>query len=91
MPASRGRRKGGKVARISQLYARPELTISFEFFPPKTPEAETTLFHETVPALKGLGASFFSVTYGAGGGTRDTTLRWSTAFAASSASRPWRT
>jgi methylenetetrahydrofolate reductase (NADPH) len=61
--------------RISQLYARPELTISFEFFPPKTPEAETTLFHETVPALNGLGASFFSVTYGAGGGTRDTTLR----------------
>jgi methylenetetrahydrofolate reductase (NADPH) len=61
--------------RISQLYGRPEPTISFEFFPPKTPEAETALFHETVPALKQLGPSFISVTYGAGGGTRDTTLR----------------
>ena len=33
------------------------------------------LFQETVPALKKLGPSFISVTYGAGGGTRDTTLR----------------
>jgi len=61
--------------RISQLYSRPGPTISFEFFPPKTAEAEALLFRETVPTLKGLGASFFSVTYGAGGGTRDTTLR----------------
>jgi methylenetetrahydrofolate reductase (NADPH) len=61
--------------RISQLYTRPQPTLSFEFFPPKTAEAETLLFHETVPALKNLGASFISVTYGAGGGTRDTTLR----------------
>jgi methylenetetrahydrofolate reductase (NADPH) len=61
--------------RIRDLYARPEPTLSFEFFPPKTAEAEATLFRETVPALKGLGASFISVTYGAGGGTRDTTLR----------------
>jgi methylenetetrahydrofolate reductase (NADPH) len=61
--------------RISQLYARPGPTVSFEFFPPKTAEAEAILFRETVPALKVLGASFISVTYGAGGGTRDTTLR----------------
>jgi methylenetetrahydrofolate reductase (NADPH) len=61
--------------RIAQLYAQPEPTISFEFFPPKTDEAEATLFHETVPALKRLGPSFCSVTYGAGGGTRDRTLR----------------
>jgi methylenetetrahydrofolate reductase (NADPH) len=61
--------------RISQLYSRPQPTLSFEFFPPKTAEAETLLFHETVPALRELGASFISVTYGAGGGTRDTTLR----------------
>lgn len=50
-------------------------TISFEFFPPKTLEAEETLFAEVVPALKALGPSFFSVTYGAGGGTRASTLR----------------
>jgi methylenetetrahydrofolate reductase (NADPH) len=61
--------------RISQLYTRPGPAISFEFFPTKTAEAEATLFRDTVPALKELGASFISVTYGAGGGTRDTTLR----------------
>jgi methylenetetrahydrofolate reductase (NADPH) len=61
--------------RIPALYAQPEPTISFEFFPPKTDEAEQALFHETVPALKRLGPAFISVTYGAGGGTRDRTLR----------------
>jgi methylenetetrahydrofolate reductase (NADPH) len=61
--------------RIRDLYARPEPTVSFEFFPPKSLEDESTLFTETVPALKRLGPSFISVTYGAGGGTRDTTLR----------------
>ena len=61
--------------RIPELYARPDPTISFEFFPPKTDEAEATLFRETVPALKALGPAFISVTYGAGGGTRDRTLR----------------
>jgi methylenetetrahydrofolate reductase (NADPH) len=61
--------------RIRDLYARPGTTISFEFFPPKTAEAEQALFDETVPRLKSLGPSFISVTYGAGGGTRATTLR----------------
>lgn len=61
--------------RIRELYDRPEPTISFEFFPPKSPEAEETLFRDTVPALKKLGPAFISVTYGAGGGTRDSTLR----------------
>jgi methylenetetrahydrofolate reductase (NADPH) len=61
--------------RIPELYARSEPTISFEFFPPKTDEAEATLLRETVPALARLGPSFISVTYGAGGGTRDRTLR----------------
>ncbi|MER3441708.1 MAG: methylenetetrahydrofolate reductase [NAD(P)H] [Gemmataceae bacterium] len=61
--------------RIAELYARPGLTISFEFFPPKSDEAETVLFTGTLPALKRLGPSFVSVTYGAGGSTRDKTLR----------------
>ncbi len=61
--------------RIAELYARPEPTISFEFFPPPTEEAEATLFRDTVPALKKLAPTFISVTYGAGGGTRDKTLR----------------
>jgi methylenetetrahydrofolate reductase (NADPH) len=64
--------------KISELYARATRSrpvISFEFFPPKTAEAEAKLFEETVPALKRLGPSFCSVTYGAGGSTREATLR----------------
>jgi methylenetetrahydrofolate reductase (NADPH) len=61
--------------RIAELYAKPEPTISFEFFPPKSDEAEETLLRETVPGLKRLGPSFISVTYGAGGGTKDRSLR----------------
>jgi methylenetetrahydrofolate reductase (NADPH) len=61
--------------RIRELYERPEPTISFEFFPPKTADKEEELLRDVVPALVALGPSFFSVTYGAGGGTRDSTLR----------------
>jgi methylenetetrahydrofolate reductase (NADPH) len=61
--------------RIPPLYARPEPAISFEFFPPKTDDAEAALFQETVPTLARLEPAFISVTYGAGGGTRDRTLR----------------
>jgi methylenetetrahydrofolate reductase (NADPH) len=57
------------------LYSRSGPTISFEFFPPKTDEAEEALFRDVVPALQRLNPSFISVTYGAGGGTRDRTLR----------------
>lgn len=66
---------GGESLYIRQLYANPNPTLSFELFPPKSAEAENTLFETTVPALMKLGASFFSVTYGAGGSTRDATLR----------------
>lgn len=48
--------------------------ISFEFFPPKTPEGERNLFEQVLPALKQTKPDFCSVTYGAGGGTRDKTL-----------------
>lgn len=61
--------------RIRDFYDRSQPTISFEFFPPKTDEDEETLYREVVPGLKQLGASFISVTYGAGGGTRATTFR----------------
>ena len=60
---------------IRDYYNRPEPTISFEFFPPKDADAEAALLRDTVPALKRLGASFISVTYGAGGSTRGTTFR----------------
>ncbi len=61
--------------RIPDLYARTEPTVSLELFPPKTEEAEGLLFRETLPVLQSLAPSFISVTYGAGGSTRERTLR----------------
>ena len=52
--------------------AKPK--ISFEYFPPKTDAGKVKLLQETTPALHELNPEFFSVTYGAGGTTRDTTL-----------------
>ena len=49
--------------------------ISFEFFPPKTDEGDRTLLERTIPALMKNGPDYCSVTYGAGGSTRDKTLR----------------
>src|SRR5512141_2722426 len=46
--------------------------ISFEFFPPKTEEMENSLW-ETIKRLAPLSPSFVSVTYGAGGSTRERT------------------
>ncbi len=48
--------------------------VSFEFFPTKTPEGERTLLEKTIPALALLKPDFCSVTYGAGGSTREKTL-----------------
>lgn len=48
--------------------------VSFEFFPPKTEEGDRTLLEKTIPALRELRPDYCSVTYGAGGGTRDKTL-----------------
>ena len=48
-------------------------SISFEYFPPKTEAGRDKLLAETTPALQALNPAFFSVTYGAGGSTRDNT------------------
>jgi methylenetetrahydrofolate reductase (NADPH) len=48
--------------------------LSFEFFPPKTEEGDRNLLEKTIPALMPLKPDFCSVTYGAGGSTRDKTL-----------------
>jgi len=60
--------------KISEIYKKTKPAISFEFFPPKTDEAEQKLF-ETAVELKTLNPAFISVTYGAMGSTRDNTLR----------------
>jgi len=54
--------------------AKSAPVISFEYFPPRTEEGRSKLLAQTTPALNKLGPSFFSVTYGAGGSTRDRTL-----------------
>ena len=59
------------MARIADLLASGR-TFSFEFFPPKTPEADITL-EMTLAELELLKPSFVSVTYGAGGTTRERT------------------
>jgi methylenetetrahydrofolate reductase (NADPH) len=51
---------------------RNTLNVSFEFFPPKNEEMETALW-ESVERLAPLNPSFVSVTYGAGGSTRERT------------------
>lgn len=54
----------------ASIAARPR--ISFEFFPPKTEEMERSLW-ETITRLAPLNPNFVSVTYGAGGSTRERT------------------
>jgi methylenetetrahydrofolate reductase (NADPH) len=48
--------------------------ISFEFFPPRTEEGDRNLLEKTIPALMSLKPDYCSVTYGAGGSTREKTL-----------------
>ena len=54
--------------------ARRRPVISFEFSPPKTAEGDRNLLEKHIPALARAKPDFCSVTYGAGGGTRDKTL-----------------
>ncbi|MFI7597689.1 methylenetetrahydrofolate reductase [NAD(P)H] [Actinoplanes sp. NPDC049681] len=58
---------------IGDLIRRPAPTFSFEFMPPKTREAEQLLWR-TIRELEPLRPDFVSITYGAGGSTRDTTV-----------------
>jgi methylenetetrahydrofolate reductase (NADPH) len=66
------------IQHIRDIYAAARAVgrpvVSFEFFPTKTDEGERTLLETTIPALRRLGPDYCSVTYGAGGGTRDRTL-----------------
>jgi methylenetetrahydrofolate reductase (NADPH) len=57
---------------IQDIFKAHATTFSFEFFPPKTDRASAELF-ETIAHLQELKPSFVSVTYGAGGSTRERT------------------
>src|SRR5215470_8544855 len=57
---------------IQDIFQARPTTFSFEFFPPKTDRASEELF-ETIAQLQVLQPSFVSVTYGAGGSTRERT------------------
>jgi methylenetetrahydrofolate reductase (NADPH) len=59
--------------KIKELLTQGRPTFSFEFFPPKTEEAARQL-EQTITELQPLKPSFVSVTYGAGGSTRERTI-----------------
>jgi methylenetetrahydrofolate reductase (NADPH) len=58
---------------LSAAYGTGKFGLSFELFPPKTPQGATNLFHH-VQRLVEFGPSFITCTYGAGGSTQETTL-----------------
>ena len=78
-PARFGHNPAPRMQFIRDLYAAKRASqrpvISFEFFPPKTDDGERNLLEKHIPALRATQPDFCSVTYGAGGSTRDKTLR----------------
>ncbi|MGA1847126.1 methylenetetrahydrofolate reductase [NAD(P)H] [Deferribacter abyssi] len=63
------------MLKISEILTSKNMTLSFEFFPPKKVENEKILF-DTIDVLKNYKPDFVSVTYGAGGSTKDKTVDW---------------
>ena len=63
---------------IPEIYKEKDKTkqpvVSIELFPPKTSSAQESLYERALPRLAKAKPDFFSVTYGAGGATRDKTL-----------------
>jgi methylenetetrahydrofolate reductase (NADPH) len=57
---------------IGDIFERDSITFSFEFFPPRTDSSWEALF-QRISDFEALGPSFVSVTYGAGGSTREQT------------------
>jgi methylenetetrahydrofolate reductase (NADH) len=67
-------RRNDSAPTIRELISAGERSFSFEFFPPKTPEAEEVLWR-SIREIEQLRPTFVSITYGAGGTTRDGTIR----------------
>jgi len=61
------------LKKIADILREKERTYSFEFFPPKSEKGEKRLF-ETAGVFTELKPDWFSVTYGAGGSTREKTI-----------------
>lgn len=72
---------GSRRPSLGAVLACGDRSFSFELFPPKTDEGERALW-STVRDLEALGPTFVSVTYGAGGSTRDRTVRVTAQIAA---------
>ncbi|MDQ4084942.1 MAG: methylenetetrahydrofolate reductase [NAD(P)H] [Actinomycetota bacterium] len=64
----------GRAPTVRELISGGERSFSFEFFPPKDDEGERALW-KAIRELEPLQPTYVSVTYGAGGSTRDRTVR----------------
>ncbi|MHB1739496.1 MAG: methylenetetrahydrofolate reductase [NAD(P)H] [Actinomycetes bacterium] len=77
----------GSASTISELLASGERSFSFEFFPPRDAEGEQALW-VAIRRLEPLAPTFVSVTYGAGGSTRDRTVHLTGQIAAQTTLTP---
>src|SRR3954467_5341997 len=76
-----------QAPRIGDLVRAGERSFSFEFFPPKDEAGEAQLW-QAIRELEPYRPTFVSVTYGAGGSTRDTTVRITGRIAAETSLTP---
>jgi methylenetetrahydrofolate reductase (NADPH) len=67
--------EGSDHVHIRELYREGHFGLSFEIFPPKTPDGDEAL-DKTLERLAVYRPAFISCTYGAGGSTRNRTLDW---------------
>jgi methylenetetrahydrofolate reductase (NADPH) len=75
------------MSTMREILAAPGPSFSFEFFPPKTAQGERTLWN-AIRRIEPLAPTFVSVTYGAGGSSRDRTVAVTKRIAAETTLRP---